>query len=64
MVGRPGQVCVVDLKGIALEGSDRPLTCRALSVAEQADPARVIAAATASRERRHRRRDTSAISAP
>ena len=63
MVGRAGQVCVVDLKGIALEGADRPLTCRVLSVAEQANPAPVIAAAD-SRERRSRRRDTSAISVP
>jgi outer membrane usher protein FimD/PapC len=63
LVGRPGQVCVVDLKGVALEGEDRPLACRALTVADQADPAREIAAA-GPRGRKHRRRERVALSAP
>jgi outer membrane usher protein FimD/PapC len=65
LVGRPGQTCVVNLKGVELEGADQPpLACQPVSVAEQAAAPRVIARAGAS-ERRHRRgRDTGRVSDP
>jgi outer membrane usher protein len=64
LVGRAGQVCVVNLKGVALENEAQPpLACQPLTIADKADPARAIAAASP-RERRHRGREAAALSAP
>jgi outer membrane usher protein FimD/PapC len=56
LVGRSGQTCVIELKAVELEGEQLPpLVCQPLSLVEQGNPGRVIAAASPRDGQRRRR---------